>query len=55
MIVNDKFNMKNNTSWSENIINITISFFEFSVILLHARYFKLYVAPIYYKILHTQL
>ena len=49
--------MKNNTSWSENIINFTISFFEFSVILLLAHYFKLSVVQIYYryKILHTWL
>ena len=53
MIVNDKFNMKNNTSWSENIINFTISFFAFSVLLLHARYFQLSVVQIYYKIVHT--
>ena len=53
MIENDKINMKNNTSSSENIIKFTISFFEFSVLLLHARYFQLSVVKIYYKILHT--
>ena len=52
MILNDKVNMKNNMSWSENIIKFTISFFAFSVLLLHARYFQLSVVQIYYKIVH---
>ena len=53
MIGNDKVNMKNNTSWSENILNFTISFFAFSGLLPHARYFQLSVVQIYYKIVHT--